>query len=259
LLQTLPDVPERIQQELALQLTLGPALVATKGWAAPEVGAAYNRVRDLCPHTGETSSLFTALFGLWLFYAVREELQPLRELGEQLLRFAGNGQDPARLLAAHVALGYEAYLLGEFVPAREHAEQGSALYDLERYRTLTLFYGGADPGVYSLSLAAWSLWMLGYPDQALKQIHEALTLGQELAHPFSLAFALCFATGSRLNRDFLSFWRGGPSSRGGYYPGRDRGRKALHRSARDWPPTRPLERTHGGRIIWRCWPRGMVV
>jgi predicted ATPase len=194
LLKTLPDTPERTQQELDLQLTLGPALMATKGWAAPEAGEAYTRARELCRQVGETPQLFRALFGLWLFYVVREKLQPLRELGEQLLSLAQSVQDPTRLLAAHVALGYELYLLGEFVPAQEQVEQGIALYDLEQYRALTLFYGGTDPGVYSLSLAAWSLWVLGYPDQALKKSHEALTLGQELAHPFSLAFALCFAT-----------------------------------------------------------------
>jgi predicted ATPase len=40
---------------------------------------------------------------------------------------------------------------------------------------------------------AWTLWMLGYPDQALQRKHEALTMAYELAQPFSLAFALCFA------------------------------------------------------------------
>ena len=37
------------------------------------------------------------------------------------------------------------------------------------------------------------LWQLGYPDQALKKIQEALTLAQELSHPPSLAGALYFA------------------------------------------------------------------
>ncbi len=44
-----------------------------------------------------------------------------------------------------------------------------------------------------LSQAAWTLWMLGHPDQALQRNHAALTLAQELSHPHSLAFALGFA------------------------------------------------------------------
>jgi predicted ATPase len=42
---------------------------------------------------------------------------------------------------------------------------------------------------------AWGLWVLGYPDQALKKIQEALALAQELSRPYSLAFALYFAAG----------------------------------------------------------------
>ena len=38
-----------------------------------------------------------------------------------------------------------------------------------------------------------TLWPLGYPDQALKRSQEALTLARELAHPYSLAYALGFA------------------------------------------------------------------
>jgi len=48
LLQRLPDSPERVQRELLLQLAVGPALIAARGWAAPEVERAYTRARWLC-------------------------------------------------------------------------------------------------------------------------------------------------------------------------------------------------------------------
>ena len=47
-----------------------------------------------------------------------------------------------------------------------------------------------DPGVVCLSYLAWTLWLLGYPDQALTRSHEALTLAQQLSHAYSLEFAL---------------------------------------------------------------------
>jgi predicted ATPase len=47
--------------------------------------------------------------------------------------------------------------------------------------------------VLCLSHAAWALWLLGYPDQALERCQEALALAQELSHPFSIVFALNFA------------------------------------------------------------------
>ena len=34
------------------------------------------------------------------------------------------------------------------------------------------------------------LWVLGYPDQALRHSHEAVTLAQTLSHHYSLGFAL---------------------------------------------------------------------
>ena len=83
------------------------------------------------------------------------------------------------------------YWLGEFVSARANLEQGIALYDSQQHHSLVFLYGD-DPGVVSLSYAAVALWSLGYPEQALRRSHEALTLARELAHPFSLAFALSF-------------------------------------------------------------------
>ena len=58
LLAALPETPERPQQELALQATLGPALMAIKGYAAPEVAHAYARAHALCQQVGDTPQLF---------------------------------------------------------------------------------------------------------------------------------------------------------------------------------------------------------
>jgi predicted ATPase len=189
LLKTLPDTPERSQQELTLQTTLGPVLIATKGFAAPEVEKTYTRARELCRQVGETSQLFLVLRGLWTFYNTRAELQTAHELGEQFLSLAQGVQDPALLVEAHRVLGRTLFDCGELTPARAHLEQGIALYDPLQHRSHTFLYG-YDPGVAGLSFLALVLWHLGYLDQAFKRIQEALTLAQELAHPFNLAFAL---------------------------------------------------------------------
>jgi class 3 adenylate cyclase/tetratricopeptide (TPR) repeat protein len=192
LLKTLPDAPERAQQELTLQITLGASLLAAKGFAAPEVGTVYRRARELCQQVGETSQLFRVLRGLCSFYGQRAELQAAREVGEQLLSVAQREQDPALLVEAHRALGQVLGNLGEFRPAQAHLDEVIGLYDPQRYRSHAFLYG-ADPGVTGLSNAAWTLWHLGYPDQALRRIHEGLSLAQALAHPFSLAYALAYA------------------------------------------------------------------
>jgi class 3 adenylate cyclase/predicted ATPase len=189
LLQPLPHTPERAQQELTFQITLGAALVVTRGYAAPEVAKAYTRARALCQQLGETPQLFPVLWGLWNFYLGRE-LRTARELAEQLLSLAQRVQDPVLLLEAHNALGQTFSCRGELTPARAHLEQSIALYDPRQHRALAFLYGGEDPGVNYLYHTARILWSLGYPDQALGRIPEALTLAQELSHPHSLATAL---------------------------------------------------------------------
>jgi class 3 adenylate cyclase len=81
LLAMLPETPARAHQELDLQLTLGLALVATKGQAAPEVEQTYTRAQALCAQVGDTPQLFPTLWGLQRFYRNRGALSTARELG----------------------------------------------------------------------------------------------------------------------------------------------------------------------------------
>ena len=83
---------------------------------------------------------------------------------------------------------------GEWITARRHVERTLSLYDPELHRAHAAVYG-QDPGVASLSHGAWILWYLGYPDQARKMAGEAVELGEESSHPFSLGFALCYVAG----------------------------------------------------------------
>jgi class 3 adenylate cyclase/predicted ATPase len=191
-LKTLPDTPERARQELDLQTILGPALAVTKGFAALEVERIYTRARELCRQIGETPQLFSVLWGLWVFYEVRAELQAARELGEQLLSLAQSAQDPALLLEAHSVLGDTLLWPGELSLARAHLEQGLTLYDPHQHHSLGLLYG-IDPGVVCLSFLARILWHLGYQDQALKSSDRALALATSLSHPSSLAHVLSWA------------------------------------------------------------------
>ncbi|HJY82313.1 MAG TPA: hypothetical protein VKK81_14680, partial [Candidatus Binatia bacterium] len=188
LLKTLPNTPERAQQELALQIALNDALVPAEGYTALEVEKTVTRAWELCQQLGETPQLFPVLGRLITFYQNRGELQTARELAEQRMRLAQNGQDRYLLSLAHMGLGATLYFLGELSSARPHLEQALALYDPQKHPRSTV--NPTDPRVGSLSYASWTLWCLGYPDQALKRSHEALALAGGLSHPFSLAYAL---------------------------------------------------------------------
>ena len=87
-------------------------------------------------------------------------------------------------------LGITQFYLGEFVGAQTQLEEALRLYNPEQHRSHTLLYG-VDPAVGAGVYAAWTLWCLGYPDQSLAKGNEALALAREMAHPFTLAYALC--------------------------------------------------------------------
>jgi DNA-binding winged helix-turn-helix (wHTH) protein/predicted ATPase len=184
----LPDTPERAQHELQLQVSLGTPLMLTRGYAAPEVKGAYDRARELCREIGETLQLFPVLVGLCRFYVVREDFRTASELGEQILRVAQHGRDPSLMLVAHMMLGGNLVFQGEFVRAQTQAAQGLALFDPRQHRTLIFLYGD-DPEVPCLCWAALTLWYLGYPDQALERISQALRTAQEFAYSYDLTFA----------------------------------------------------------------------
>jgi len=188
-LNTLPETPERTQHELDFQITLGPAVMVTRGYGDPQVRRIYDRARELCAQVGETPQRFPTLWGLWLFYTMRGELQTARALGEQLLALAERVHDPLLLVQACHALGPTLFWLGDLVPAQELLAQGIAHYTAQQHRA-SLRYGGHDPGWCCRSYAAWTLCVRGYPDQALHQEQEALRLTQELAHLFTLNAAL---------------------------------------------------------------------
>jgi len=98
------------------------------------------------------------------------------------------------LLVAHNVLADNCYYEGQFVAARAHAEQGTARYDRQQHHALASLHGGYDPGVACLTYEAVSLWALGYPARSSKKLGDALTLAQELRHPYSLAWTQFIAT-----------------------------------------------------------------
>jgi class 3 adenylate cyclase/predicted ATPase len=200
----LPETPERLRTELALQTSLGVALMSTQGYASSEVEQAYLRAQHVCEQVGETSQLFTVMRGVWLMRLVRGELRTAHALGEQLLRVAEGTQDATMFMEAHRALGTSLFTLGAPTQALHHLRHGRQLYDFERHRSLTIHYG-QDSGVVSLGYAAWSLWLMGYPTQAIDSMQEALRLAQRLEHPYSWGFVLTFAA-------MLHQWRREPQA-----------------------------------------------
>jgi predicted ATPase len=202
-LKTLPETPEHTQQALTLYTALGAVLVMAKGLGVPEVEHAYIQAHALCQQVGETPELVPVLCGLYRFYHGRLQLHTAREICETLLHLAQRAEDPALAVIAHYALGTNSLFFGALPAARLHLEEAIARYTPDQHRAPVFRMGqdqpaflstrDNDPGVSCRSHAALLLWLLGYPEQALARLHEALALAHELPHPYSLAHARCWA------------------------------------------------------------------
>lgn len=199
LLKAMPDSPARAQQELAVQMSLGVSLAATRGYADPEMGTAYGRAWELCRQLGPTPELFPVLTGLGGYYSLRADYRTSREVYGEILEVAERSGDPTLLAIGHWGIGYLLVVMGEPAAGRAHLEQAIALYDREQHRSLAAAYY-QDPGVSCLTWLSWALHALGYPDQALQRSREALALAEELSHPFTQAFALGLAAVFRFFR-----------------------------------------------------------
>jgi predicted ATPase len=205
LLQGMTETPQMLQQELVIQLALGPELMVTRGFAAPEVVDTYARARQLCEQLDDTQQLFPVLVGLWRSAHVQAQLQTARALGEQLLRFAQSQGDAALIVKAHGPLGQTLCMQGEPLLAWEHLNQVAAFYESHRHSALPS-HVGYDAGIYARAMESWVLWLLGYPEQALQRSQDALGLAREHAHPFTLSITLAtVAILQQMRRDGEAF------------------------------------------------------
>ena len=192
ILPLLPASPHRTQLELTLLIVLGVSLSITRGYAVPEVGQACHRALELCWQADDDLQHFPILSGLFGFYLLSAQFQTAHELAERLLRLAEQQAEPVLKLAAHLALGFVLWQMGELTTARLHFEQRHLLYTPQDHLKFLQF--GHDPTVTSLVSAAPVLWYLGYPEQARRMAQDALALAEHLAHPHTHAVTLDYVS-----------------------------------------------------------------
>jgi tetratricopeptide (TPR) repeat protein len=193
LVETLPDTTERVRLELDLQIGLGAAACAAQGYASAEGADAYARAMALCTRHESGPDMFRALWGLWGSASSRSGYADALILARRLLDISQRSGDPMQGQQAHFAMGNTLYWQGQFSEARKHLERVSETY-LPVYHQGHVAEFGEDAGITSASYASWVLWFLGYPDQALESSARAVALARQLGHPYSLAYALTFAT-----------------------------------------------------------------
>jgi predicted ATPase len=196
----LPASNERDEREVALCIGLGSVLMEVRGWGAPEVEDAYARARELCQKHGTTQQLFPALWNLWIFYTGRGRLNKARRFAEDLSDLARQSADPVSVLQAHHANWTTHYSLGDLHESASRAAEGIRLCETDCNGSYTLDYGGHDSGVCARMFRARVLVLLGRTLAARQMADEGIALARDLAHPFTLAFALMHAAYVHLER-----------------------------------------------------------
>ena len=188
LLRALPDTPQRNNEEIEIQLALGIPLIAVRGYAAAETREAFSRACTLCLNLGSPPEYFQALFGLWGHSWMGGKNDEALAMANEFLAKSRDASDGILLMVAHRVMGSTLLTIGEFGTSRRHFEESIALSKTERRQSVYTLYM-VEPQVASLLLLSWDLWFLGYPDQSLARVSEALALAQDLSPPYSIAFA----------------------------------------------------------------------
>lgn len=182
LLQAVPATPETAGQELQLLVTLCQALIATKGWASPEVERAYTRAQELGQSLEDAAFLTSVRFGLATLHEYRGEYEKSQSLMEEHIRL----EEPALLIEAHELLACSTFHQGKFAVSVQHADQGLALCTPDTH-SLPLARFGENPAVSYHDWAALALWFMGYPDTALARARHALDMAQERVYSLATA------------------------------------------------------------------------
>ena len=188
----LSESAKRDQDELELLVTLGPSLVTTCGFGAPEVGETYDRGLLLARRSGAGKHFFPLLSGAWAFHVTRGELKESLRLGQLCISGPTGEHTPALEMAGHALLGFSHFHLGQLMASRENLGRATNAYGSAFHPALALF-AGPNLGVFCRACSSILLCLLGHPEEAELNSEQGIALAREVSHPFSLAVALTYA------------------------------------------------------------------
>jgi class 3 adenylate cyclase/predicted ATPase len=192
LLSTLASGRHRDELELKLQSALAPALIATRGYGAPETVAAYERARTLMRATNEFSAQAGVLAGLYAVYVTRAEYEQALDVAEGCLRSAERRNEAIDLCVAHRLLAVSHDIAGNFPAARHHGEQAWASYDAAHHGPLAWRFA-QDIGVAAGSFLSIALAHVGCFEQSARLTRDVLDLAERLGHRNTIGYAHCCA------------------------------------------------------------------
>jgi predicted ATPase len=176
-------------RRVQLQTDYAQAVLWSKGWAADETRAAFERAGDLAARAELSGARFPALYGQCTWSFMRGDIRAGRGMAERFLREAQAEERIAEAGVARRLLGIASIYRGDFAEARAQLELALKSCGGERDNELGEKFG-SHAGVASRAYLAYASWHLGDLQRARRLIDEAIGLGRELGHLPSTAFAL---------------------------------------------------------------------
>lgn len=194
-LALLPSSHERDEQEIALQIELGQALISTKGYTAREVEEAYTRARVLCERYGDTPA--SVVWGIWVVTLLRGDREETDRLITLFQHLAENSEDPTTAVLSHGVIAGWCFWRGAYAEASRHGarvkeaiRRDRALGDVSRIR------GGGIQSYVSEQLLHVQLFdafgecMRGNMGRARELYEQGLVMAE--AHPYAVGIVLSF-------------------------------------------------------------------
>jgi hypothetical protein len=134
--------------------------------------------------------LFRVLYGFWSGSLMQFKGEVVRELAIQFLSLAKRQESKVPYLLAERMMGHSLLMSGDVLEARKHYDQAIALYSAAEHGPLATRFG-YDVRVAILGFRAWALWLLGYPNTALKDADEVISDARDIGQASGLMVALC--------------------------------------------------------------------
>ncbi|MBM3725203.1 MAG: hypothetical protein FJW40_07235 [Acidobacteria bacterium] len=188
-LLALPASRQRDEQELMFALTMGMALMSTRGFAAPEVETTYRRARELCLGLHETRRLITVLWALHTGQTNAGNLTESLKLALEMQEAATEMGTVDGLVQSLHATGTTLAFMGRLTEARKPLERILEVAPPSRHEFRPAIYV-LDPMVTSLSMLGRTQTLMGDYEAGMATARAALDLATRLGHPHSQAYAV---------------------------------------------------------------------
>ena len=195
LLLTLPETPDRNEQELSLQLQLGVAYQTTMGFAHEKVGASFQRAWELCQMTGNPVKRITTLQLLFSYYSNMTKFKTAEEMLALLQHSMDDLEEPVSAfdLQLHWGYGYLASLYGNHNAALDRFEHALTYYDPATHHSISERVG-MEAGIYCHGWGGLHAAYCGYPEKAKAHIQSAFEIAERYNSKLFTNDALWFST-----------------------------------------------------------------